>query len=155
MDDDLLAAGRAPGEVELGIVDALAQLSFLVQNALARRASAHELSMIQLRLLGVLRDRAPGMAQLAAVLELDKSSVTGLVDRAGVRGLVTRVPSRSDRRVVEVVLTKRGRSLVRRVVADFEKDVARLVAGLTPAQQDQLARLSSRVVADNAAPIAP
>src|SRR5580698_7627622 len=90
---------------ELNMVDGLAQLSFLIQGMLERRASEHELSMIQTRLLGVLRDRTPTMNELAKLLELDKSSVTGLVDRAERRGLVVRVPSTDDRRVVLVSLT--------------------------------------------------
>src|ERR1700685_2531536 len=88
------------GEGDLGIVDALAQLSFLVQGTLARHASAQELSLIQMRLLGVLRDRDATMQELARLLELDKSSVTGLVDRAEGRGFVQRAPSTDDRRAV-------------------------------------------------------
>jgi len=64
---------------ELSAVDGLVQLSFLVQNALTRRAVDHGLSLIQTRLLGILRDREPGMNELATLLELDKSSITGLI----------------------------------------------------------------------------
>ncbi|GHF33280.1 hypothetical protein FHX82_005262 [Amycolatopsis bartoniae] len=49
-------------------------------------AAEHELSVVQLRLLGVLRDRRPGMLELGAHLGLDKSSMTGLVSRAEKRG---------------------------------------------------------------------
>ncbi|MCW2759431.1 MAG: MarR family transcriptional regulator [Nocardioidaceae bacterium] len=131
---------------DLGIVDALAQLSFRVQAALAARAAEHDLSLVQVRLLGVLRDRTPGMAQLAAVLGLDKSSVTGLVDRAGARGLVSRVASEEDRRAVQVRLTDRGRALVEVVEREFGADVAAMVSELTPAQQRTLSGLASRVV---------
>src|SRR6201999_1588681 len=91
------ATSSSSGE-ELSGVDGLAQLSFLIQNTLARRAAAQGLSLIQTRLLGVLRDREPTMNELAALLELDKSSITGLVDRAERRGLVARVRSDTDRR---------------------------------------------------------
>ncbi len=66
---------------DLGLVDALAQLSFLVHNALAEIAAQHDLSIIQTRLLGVLRDREPTMNALGRHLGLDKSSISGLVDR--------------------------------------------------------------------------
>src|SRR5580692_1760722 len=102
----------AQPEADLGIVDALAQLSFLVQGMLAKRAAAHDLSMIQTRLLGVLRDREPMMQELARLLELDKSSATGLVDRAEKRGLVKRTPSIEDRRSIRVTLTPLGRRIV-------------------------------------------
>ena len=71
-----------PGRQELSPVDGLAQLCFVVLGMLERRAAADDLSIIQTRLLGVLRDRKPTMQELARFLGLDKSSVTGLVDRA-------------------------------------------------------------------------
>src|ERR1700727_71995 len=83
---------------QLSPADGLAQLSFVVQGMLEHRAAEHGLSIIQARLLGVLRDRTPTMNDLARLLGLDKSSVTGLVDRAERRGLVMRVPSTTDRR---------------------------------------------------------
>ena len=100
---------RAP---QLDPVDGLAQLSFVIMGMLERRAAEHDLSIAATRLLGVLRDREPTMNELARLLDLDKSSVTGLVDRAERRGLVARAPSPADRRSVHVRLTDDGRSLV-------------------------------------------
>jgi MarR family transcriptional regulator, lower aerobic nicotinate degradation pathway regulator len=134
----------------LGIVDALAQLAFLIQGTLARRAAAHELSLIQTRLLGVLRDRSPSMNQLAAILELDKSSITGLVDRAERRGLVRRTVSTEDRRAYRVSLTARGRSLAARVAKEFDTDIAALVVDVPVATQATLSRLASQIVVANA-----
>src|SRR5271165_6640032 len=73
-----------------------------------RRAAEHDVSIIQARLLGVLRDRKPTINELAELLELDKSSTSGLVDRAERRGLVARIPSTLDRRSVHVALTRAG-----------------------------------------------
>ena len=104
-------AAPPAADPELSPADGLAQLSFLIQGILERRAREHDLSVTQIRLLGVLRDRQPTMNELARLLGLDKSSVTGLVDRAERRGLVARVPSTADRRVLLVGLTDNGRSL--------------------------------------------
>lgn len=136
--------------VRLSTVDSLAQLSFVIHGALERRAGAHELSMIQTRLLGVLRDRRPTMNQLAALLELDKSSVSGLVDRAARRGLVERVASATDGRAVHVTLTRRGRALATRIAAEFEGDVDALLRPLGATQRRTLADLAARVVAADA-----
>ncbi|MFF0016323.1 hypothetical protein [Streptomyces sp. NPDC005374] len=46
------------------LVDALAQLSFLVQGVLTQIVGEYDLSVVQTRLLGVLRDRRPTMNQL-------------------------------------------------------------------------------------------
>ena len=135
---------------ELSIVDGLAQLSFLIHSTLERRAGEHHLSMIQTRLLGVLRDRRPTMNQLAKLLELDKSSVTGLVDRAERRGLVARVPSTTDGRAVLVTLTDAGRTSVAAVAAGFETDVAAILAALPTSDRRALSALVSRVLVAHA-----
>jgi DNA-binding MarR family transcriptional regulator len=140
----------APPATELTIVDGLAQLSFLIQGTIERRAGEHDLSMIQTRLLGVLRDRTPSMNELAKLLELDKSSVTGLVDRAQRRGLVVRVPSPTDGRGVLVSLTAAGRARVTQVAASFEADLAAILASLPSADRKALSRMVSRVLAAHA-----
>jgi DNA-binding MarR family transcriptional regulator len=139
-----------PGEGDLGLVDALAQLTFAVQGVLGRTAAAHDLSIVQLRLLGILRDRRPAIKELATFLQLDKSSVTGLVDRAQERGLVTRDASPVDRRSVRVTITAAGRELVDRAQADVEAEIAVLVAGLNPAQRTRLSATASLIVAADA-----
>ena len=140
---------------DLGIVDALAQLSFVVQEMLARRAAVHDVSMIQTRLLGVLRDREPTMQELARLLGLDKSSVTGLVDRAERRGLVQRVQALEDRRAVKVKLTSSGRRIVGTVAAGFQTDIATATASLSASETRALSRLATRVLReyDEAGPI--
>ena len=135
----------------LSPADGLAQLSFLIHGILERRAREHDLSIIQTRLLGVLRDRTPTMNELARLLDLDKSSVTGLIDRAQRRGLVVRVPSTADRRAVLVSLTDAGRSLVSGGAARFEADISQLLELLLPSDRDALCGLISRLLVAHAA----
>ena len=143
--------GGAPAaRKQLSPVDGLAQLSFLVQGLLERRAAEHDLSIIQTRLLGVLRDRTPTMNELARFLGLDKSSVTGLVDRAERRGLVARVPSATDRRAVLVSLTDEGQSFVSQAAAAFEADVTALLSRLPPRESATLSRIVSRLLVTHA-----
>jgi DNA-binding MarR family transcriptional regulator len=141
----------APSDPDLGLVDALVQLSFAVQAALGSVAAAHDLSVIQLRLLGVLRDREPGMLGLARALNLEKSSVTGLVNRAQRRGLVERVDAEHDGRAVHVRLTAAGRGLAAELTAAVTRPVAELAAGLPAKDRATLSRLASRVVFHDAA----
>jgi hypothetical protein len=61
--------GRRPDD--LGIVDGLVQLSTLIQAVLAGVAGRLELSVLQARLIGVLRDREPTMAEFGRPLDLD------------------------------------------------------------------------------------
>ncbi|MFD3457044.1 MarR family winged helix-turn-helix transcriptional regulator [Streptomyces sp. NPDC058691] len=127
-------------------LDALAQLSFLIQGALSRVAAEHDLSLPQVRLLGILRDRRPGMLELARHLGLDKSSMTGLVSRAEKRGLVERLPSPHDGRGVLVGLTPLGRQLSSRCTDEMEQHVAALTAGLTPVEHALLRIVAAKLL---------
>jgi DNA-binding MarR family transcriptional regulator len=144
--------GSAPQEPpELSVVDGLAQLSFLIHRMLEHRAAEHDLSIIQTRLLGVLRDRRPTINELGKLLDLDKSSVSGLVERAERRGLVSRAPSPADGRAVLVSLTGRGRSLVSDASTRFGADVNTLLDQLSPSDRRALSRLVSRLLVAHAA----
>jgi DNA-binding MarR family transcriptional regulator len=136
---------------QLSTVDAFAQASFLVQGILERRAGEHGVSLIQTRLLGILRDRKPTISELGQLLGLDKSSTSGLVDRAAQRGLVKRLPSQVDRRSVRVSITAEGRTVVQAVSAVFEADIAAIVEPLDPEDRATITALLSRVLAAAAA----
>ena len=71
-------------------MDSLVQTSFTVVALLSRVAAEHDLSLTQLRVLAILRDRTPTMTELATHLGLERSSVSGLVDRGVRRGIVRR-----------------------------------------------------------------
>lgn len=90
------------------------------------------------------------MNELATLLGLDKSSATGLVDRAERRGLVRRVPSSADGRVVLVELTDAGRALLDEVSGGFAADVATLLERLSPSDRSSLRRLVSRLLVAHA-----
>ena len=134
----------APARPEL--LDGLVQLSFAVQAVLSEAASAHELSVPLLRLLGVLRDREPGMLELANVLGVDKSSMTGLVDRAERRGLVHRRPAEHDRRSIQVLISARGSRLVTEVGAVVYREITTLLERLSVRDRTALEGIVTRLV---------
>jgi MarR family transcriptional regulator, lower aerobic nicotinate degradation pathway regulator len=136
----------ASQSADLGLVDGLVQLSFLVQSVLAQTAAGHDLTVAQLRLLGILRDREPGMLALARHLGLDKSSATGLIDRAERRGLVQRASTIEDGRAVRVSTTPLGRELTEQVNADVVVRIQALGHSLSAADQRTFTSLVSQIV---------
>jgi DNA-binding MarR family transcriptional regulator len=124
-------------------VDALVQLSFAVQLVLTRAAADHDLSVTQLRLLGILRDRTPSMAEIADYLELDRSSVSGLVDRAESRGLVSRRTADHDARVTLVELTSHGLTLGARIAESVSSELDALLASASAADRASIEKLAA------------
>lgn len=91
-------------------------------------------------MLAVLDDREIGMRQLADILELEKSSVTGLVDRAERRGLVRRIAVPGNRRAVHVTVTADGRAVVRLVREAVRAEIGDLASTLSERQQGAFGR---------------
>ncbi|WP_328609197.1 MarR family transcriptional regulator [Amycolatopsis sp. NBC_00345] len=125
---------------DLNLIDGLIQLSFIVQAILGRLAGEQGLSVTQLRMLAVLDDREIGMRQLAGILELEKSSVTGLVDRAERRGLVQRIAVPANRRAVHVTVTDAGRAVVHLVREAIRTEIGQLAGTLSDSRQDSFRR---------------
>jgi DNA-binding MarR family transcriptional regulator len=132
-------------------VDGLVQLSFLVQTVLGRVAASHDVSIIQTRLIGILRDRQLGMLELARILNLEKSSVTGLVDRAERRGFVQRTSTPEDGRAVRVAITAHGLEVAQAFAAAVGRQLDHLVEGLGDTDRKRLANLASHIVFEAAA----
>ena len=128
------------------VVDLLVQASFTVTAHLSQVAAAHDLSLTQARLLGILRDREPRLAELAAHLGLERSSVSGLVDRAVRRGLMRRETSADDGRAVRLSLTEQGHALAARGVADVGELLAPMMAKLNAGERQRLGALLARLL---------
>jgi DNA-binding MarR family transcriptional regulator len=109
-----------------------------VQRAVERRAGEHGSTAAQLQLLELLDERSPTINELAALLELDKSSTSGLVGRAQRRGLVRRVPSQLDRRSVRVRLTDPGRELLDAISTLVAADITKLLEPLSDDERTAL-----------------
>ncbi|GAA2797713.1 MarR family winged helix-turn-helix transcriptional regulator [Nonomuraea dietziae] len=129
------------------VVDALVRTTFEVAGVLTRIGGEHDLSLTQLRVLGILRDRRARITELAAYLGLDKSTMSGLIDRAQRRGLLTRGKNPEDGRVVEVFITPAGLELAERVGDDIRRALAPATGRLDPEQLDRLVNLLNVVSA--------
>ena len=78
------------------------------------------------------------MAELGEALHLEKSSLTGLIDRAEARALVARVRDDSDRRTCRVALTESGAELVVRFRDDVSRELNALAADLPERTRGEL-----------------
>lgn len=91
--------------------ETLVRVSRLVQYVFSDVARQNDLTPQQTQLLCALRHGPVGMRELGRLLHLEKSSLTGLIDRVERRGLVTRSRDAQDRRAVRIALTGDGARL--------------------------------------------
>jgi len=132
--------------VEDDLRDSLVQLAFTVIAVLSRVAAEQDLSLTQLRVLGILRDREPTMAELANYLGLERSTVSGLIDRAVQRGLVCKTTHPDDGRSVRVSLSGEARLLATQVIAEIGALMAPLTGRLNSSEQKRLFALLAKVL---------
>lgn len=125
----------------LSLVDALVQTSYAVTAALTAVAAGHDVSVTLLRVLAILRDRTPTMSDLADHLDLDRSSITGLIARAERRGLVHRSADGQDGRSIRVRLTPSGHTLADSAAHEVRGALVPLEDRLSPRQSRDLTRL--------------
>jgi DNA-binding MarR family transcriptional regulator len=112
------------------VLDGLMALSRAVVAVTARSLTevGADVSLSQYRALIVLASRGPQrVADLASELKVLPSTVTRLCDRLLTRGLVTRQPSDTDRRVVWVALSQFGKELVAQAMNKRRELLAELV----------------------------
>jgi DNA-binding MarR family transcriptional regulator len=126
--------------------DALVQAAFTVTAVLSRVAAAHDLSLTQLRVLAILRDRRLRMTVLAQFLGLERSTLSGLIDRAAARGLLTRERAADDGRAVEVVITPAGAQLAHSGAAEVHAALAPLTRKLSADERRRLQALLERML---------
>jgi len=86
----------------------------------------------------------PKISQLAAVLSLDESTVTRLVDKLESAGLAERRRSTSDRRSTGVVITKEGRKVVACARDHQRALLVEVLSTLDPEERTEFIRLTAK-----------
>lgn len=117
------------------------------QNRVAIACARHDLAPSSVKALLKLSGSKPtAMRELAIAFACDASYITAVVDALEQRGLATREPHPTDRRVRTVVLTSHGREVSASVLSLLSEPPA-AVATLSADEQRQLADLLEKVAA--------
>jgi DNA-binding MarR family transcriptional regulator len=94
------------------------------------------------------------MGDLRDHLALEKSSISGLIDRAEHRGLVARTTGHPDGRAVHVRLTEQGTELATRFADEVYAELETLLEPLSDRDQRRLFKLAGGILAAQASPFA-
>lgn len=134
-----------------GIRETLNALRQIVRSLRVSSRAAEQrvgLSGAQLFVLQCLARQSPcSVNQLAARTATDQSSVSVVVSRLVALGHVRRTPSQTDKRSVDLSLTRSGRGLLESAPEAAQDRLIASLAELPPAELKTLARLLGKVVA--------
>lgn len=129
----------------MGIIGRMSRLGALFDAALRRNFAKHDLDRASFDVLATLRRSNPEHSLTPAGLMhasmVTSGAISQRLDRLEARGLVTRAPSETDRRGVQVTLTPEGLELIDKVLPTHVDTEEQLLAGLSKSERDQLAGL--------------
>lgn len=118
---------------------ALARCYSTMAREVSSRVTEYGLTTPQFGVLEALHHLGPlPLGELADKLLVTGGNITYVMDRLAEQGLVERIRSREDRRVVLACLTDEGRELVADVFPDHTNWLKRRMGALSPEDQDTL-----------------
>jgi DNA-binding MarR family transcriptional regulator len=108
---------------------------------------AYGLTPVQYAALVAIRTH-PGIdaTRLSAVIAFDRSTLGNVIERLETKAHVERKPSREDRRVKLLYLTKAGAALLRDIMPSVDRAQARMLQPLKPADRRTLLALMTQLV---------
>jgi len=120
--------------------------------AIEQEVAAMDVTHSQASCLVLLANgRCQTATDLGRELNTDIGSLTRMLSRMEKRGLIERVRSESDRRVVHLEVTQAGRDLADRMPAIYTHALNRFFAGFTSGDVDTLRGLLKRILDNGAA----
>ena len=90
------------------------------------------------------KDRSK-MRELAELLNVSTSAVTGFVDRAQTSGLLKREYATEDRRIIWVSITTKGKKVVQEVLVQRKQMFIRIFEQMSTAERDQYVRTFEKI----------
>ncbi len=140
------AGVKAPPKVQLALRAhlRLATCRNLMMRELRKSVERWDLTLPQFDMLAELaRSGKEGFTfvELSRLLLVTSGNLTGIVDRLEAEGLVARNPDRSDRRVIRIKLTARGRQLTEEILPKHAEDVHEVLSFIPRERLSQLSEL--------------
>jgi DNA-binding MarR family transcriptional regulator len=136
-----------------GFVDALRQANRALLSYLVKQAHLSKLGLIEYLILSRACDENGVTARDAGrAFDLNTSTMTGISDRLEKDKLVRRHAHPTDRRILVLKATRRGRGVVDRTAGSLLADLGQLASALDPDQREMLTRtvqqISERLLQD-------
>jgi len=109
----------------------------------ARRASLTGPQLTVIKMLEGIGDLS--LSELSERIRAQNSTVTGIIDRMEREGLVARMRSTEDRRVVKIKLTDKGARLAREIDVEPMEIFRKALDSLTRAEMGELMKILTKI----------
>ncbi len=134
----------------MAVIGRLSRASQILNTSLRRTFGTHDLDAASFDVLATLRRSGPrhalSPAELMRAAMVTSGAITQRLDRLEARGLVTRSPSTTDGRGIDVALTDAGRILIDQALPDHLATEERILHGLGEDERAVLADALRRLL---------
>jgi DNA-binding MarR family transcriptional regulator len=138
-----------PSDIKLEVDQVLESLVYLytesrrITKELARRADLTGPQLTVLKLLEGVGDMS--LSELSDRIRAQNSTVTGIIDRMEREGLVVRMRSTEDRRVVHIRLTDKGAKIADEIAVEPMEIFRSALESLTAGEMRELIKLLTKI----------
>ena len=131
------------------------QLARAFEGDLEKRIAVHKITRASWAVLSAIQHHdKTSPAALASFIGIDRAAITRHLDRLEKQGLVQRLQSTADRRVVNLKLTQKGLNLLPELAAKSVATNAKFAAGLVQSENDTVQAIIQKMLLNSDADIA-
>lgn len=113
----------------------------------AKEIAQDNISFPQMLILDILNvKQSIRMGELAKYLSVSMAAATGIVDRLVKQGLAIRTSSPTDRRVVNINITDRGKKRMQKCNEIKQKTIIEIFGGLTEADRNKYLEILRKIL---------
>lgn len=138
-----------PGEknkMALELWEKLSRAYDKIKRVQSRQMFENKLTAPQFGVLEILnKTGAVPLKKISEGMMVTGANITCVVDNLEKEGLVKRVPSKDDRRVILAELTSAGKNKVESIIPHYIENISSATSGLTESEQKELARLLTKL----------
>lgn len=123
----------------LKIIRLLKQVMVMLKHNAGNKFKGTNLTALQVMIIGILSHFGQmKISNLSETVGLSNSAISGIIDRLEKQGLVERIRSTDDRRVVYVNVTDKSKKYSHGRFESMEKDIESFMSKATPEELDTI-----------------
>ncbi|MHB8360542.1 MAG: MarR family winged helix-turn-helix transcriptional regulator [Thermoplasmataceae archaeon] len=133
-----IESDKKEGKIDLEIWREFSLVYKILYKDLEKFLSDYGLGVIEFRVLKALNEfETLPMVKLSEINSITQPWITEIVDRLEKRGLVQRIRSSEDRRIINILLNKEGKDLYCKVNKNYENNISAFLACLKEGRKEQ------------------
>jgi|WetSurMetagenome_2_1015567.scaffolds.fasta_scaffold09159_5 MarR family transcriptional regulator, organic hydroperoxide resistance regulator len=124
------------------IMEVFYEISRSIREKMAYSYEATQLTVLQLQtLVFITKNKVISMGDLANEFKISLPTATVLSDKLVNLGIIKRIESKNDRRIVNISLTEKGKSLFKKAMKQRHLKVNKILAYLSSRDRKELLRI--------------